>query len=224
MVPWVMILVACSVIPKDAATPDPSITVLPPEDSGLDDATDTDLEGDPTSPVDADGDGWPAGEDCDDSDPDVHPNAPDDTCDGIDNDCDDSVDDDVAPDAFEVNDPDGSSLGEVTGDDATATAYLFPEGDEDVFRFYVEDSVWDWFGISLDLTVPGGVDMVMELYLETDGGPELLATIDDGGVGRDESGSYDGSAGGEDSGWYIVRLHATGGARCDTPYSLLIET
>jgi hypothetical protein len=42
------------------------------------------------SPVDADYDGFPAGEDCDDADAFVYPGAPDDPGDGIDADCDGS--------------------------------------------------------------------------------------------------------------------------------------
>lgn len=45
-----------------------------------------------TGPVDADAGGVPAGEDCDDSDPDIHPGATE-VCDEVDNDCDDLVDD-----------------------------------------------------------------------------------------------------------------------------------
>jgi len=65
-----------------------------------------------TGPVDADGDGVPLAEDCDDDDPDVWPGAPE-TCDGRDNDCDQLVDDD---------DPDR---------DGGATWYR--DGDEDGF-------------------------------------------------------------------------------------------
>ncbi|MDP6931563.1 MAG: putative metal-binding motif-containing protein, partial [Myxococcota bacterium] len=43
--------------------------------------------------VDADGDGYGSTEDCDDSDAAVHPGAAE-LCDGIDNDCDDQVDED----------------------------------------------------------------------------------------------------------------------------------
>ena len=47
---------------------------------------------DDTSPIDLDGDGYTADEDCDDEDPAVHPGAHE-VCDGLDNDCNDVIDD-----------------------------------------------------------------------------------------------------------------------------------
>lgn len=41
---------------------------------------------------DADGDGWPAGDDCDDEDATVHPEAPETPGDGVDSNCDDHDD------------------------------------------------------------------------------------------------------------------------------------
>ncbi len=43
---------------------------------------------------DADGDGWDEAEDCDDADPEVHPEADEACDDGVDNDCDGAVDGD----------------------------------------------------------------------------------------------------------------------------------
>jgi len=58
-----------------------------------------DLDSSPSStPVDADSDGYDSDVDCDDSNPSIHPGA-DEYCDGIDNDCDDVVDEDDAVDA-----------------------------------------------------------------------------------------------------------------------------
>ena len=62
--------------------------------SSMDTDTDTGLPSDP----DADEDGFPESEDCDDSNPAVHPEATE-FCDDIDNDCDDEVDESDAKDA-----------------------------------------------------------------------------------------------------------------------------
>jgi hypothetical protein len=61
--------------------------------------------------IDRDGDQWVAEEDCDDSNPNIHPFA-DEYCDGIDNDCDDEIDEDHAVDPFAwYADGDGDGFG-----------------------------------------------------------------------------------------------------------------
>ena len=72
---WALLLfaVACK---DDSVTPED--TTLPPGDSG---------GADSGEPVDADGDGVPASEDCDDNDASVSPSAQE-LCDGLDNNCD----------------------------------------------------------------------------------------------------------------------------------------
>ena len=70
---------------------------LPPDDSGA--------EG-----VDADGDGYLAGEDCDDADPEVRPSAKE-LCDGLDNDCDGAIDDDATDATAWTTDADGDGYG-----------------------------------------------------------------------------------------------------------------
>ena len=60
---------------------------------------------DPT-PVDADGDGYANTVDCDDSDDTVYPNA-DEVCDGVDNDCDSAIDEDVGDTYYTDGDGDG---------------------------------------------------------------------------------------------------------------------
>jgi thiol-disulfide isomerase/thioredoxin len=56
--------------------------------------------------VDADGDGWWAGSDCDDSDPTVHPGATE-LCNGVDDDCDGTVDDNAGTAYYPDLDGDG---------------------------------------------------------------------------------------------------------------------
>ena len=74
------------------------------------------------SNVDADGDGYTADEDCDDSDASVHAGATE-ICDGIDNDCDGEVDEDVTGTWY--RDADGDGYGDV---EAPVEACTQPSG------------------------------------------------------------------------------------------------
>lgn len=64
------------------------------------------------------------GDDCDDSDPAVHPGATE-TCDGVDEDCDGAVDDDATDSATWYRDADGDGVGNAA---VTAAACSAPEG------------------------------------------------------------------------------------------------
>lgn len=75
-----------------------------------------------TAAADVDGDGYPADEDCDDADAGVNAGAVE-VCDGIDNDCDGQVDEDVK-DAF-YDDADGDGYGDPA---ASVEACSAPEG------------------------------------------------------------------------------------------------
>ena len=56
--------------------------------------------------VDADGDGFLSNEDCDDNDATVYPNATE-TCDGIDNNCDGEIDEELTTRFYSDSDGDG---------------------------------------------------------------------------------------------------------------------
>ncbi|MCB9793467.1 MAG: hypothetical protein H6741_12160 [Alphaproteobacteria bacterium] len=73
---------------------------------------------DDSGPVDADGDGSPEGEDCDDADPDTHPGATE-LCDDLDQDCDGAVDEGL--DQTWYLDADGDGYG-LAGDTVVACA------------------------------------------------------------------------------------------------------
>ena len=65
---------------------------------------------DPPDRVDADGDGWVASEDCDDDDDSIHPEA-EERCNGLDEDCDDQIDEGVKTTIYQ--DADGDGYGDV---------------------------------------------------------------------------------------------------------------
>ena len=79
--------------------------------------------------TDADGDGFSAGDDCDDSDPAIHPDAAE-ICDGVDNNCDELVDDedpgvDLSTGGTFYTDADGDGHGDA---EAAVQACVVPDG------------------------------------------------------------------------------------------------
>ena len=108
------VLIALSACRSDPEKPDTD-TVDNPDDTG-------------PSVVDADGDGYTTDTDCDDDDASVHPDA-DELCDGIDNDCDDVVDEDAIDATTWYMDADGDGWGDPN---ASIAACAIPDGYVDV--------------------------------------------------------------------------------------------
>lgn len=79
-------------------------------DGGADGGGDGGGDGGSTGAVDADEDGYTVATDCDDTDPDVHPNATE-VCNGKDDDCDDAIDTDAVDLVIAYPDGDGDGYG-----------------------------------------------------------------------------------------------------------------
>ncbi len=179
-------------------------------------------------PDDADADGVTEQDgDCDDLDPAVRPGVPDTTCDGRDDDCDGTPDEDAAADdPWEMsNDDEAAPLGVIGAEgEALVLARSFPEDDVDRYAFYVEDGDTSWFDIEAWLVdVPPDVDLALELVWTADAdgvARGVVARADDLGTGGAELAEYSGSAWEDDSGWYEIVVTAREGARCDLPYRL----
>jgi len=80
--------------------------------------------------VDRDQDGWRASLDCDDEDPSIHPEA-EEVCDGLDQDCDDLVDEGLDGTWYRDGDGDGWGSGEPLTDCRDATGTVLIDGDCD---------------------------------------------------------------------------------------------
>ena len=81
------------------------------------------------SDLDGDSDGYTAAEDCDDSNSVVHPGAAE-LCDGVDNDCDGAIDEDVATTFYADTDGDGFGDASSTAEGCEAPAGYVPNGND----------------------------------------------------------------------------------------------
>ncbi len=144
-----------------------------------------------TAASDMDGDGYPASEDCDDTDAAVSPDATE-LCDGIDNDCDGVVDPDTAANAATFyTDADGDGFGD---SGATVTACTQPEGSA--------DNAWDCDDTNADISpdaseVCDGVDNDCDFLVDDDddsleagSGGVFFADTDGDGFGDPNAGAF----------------------------------
>jgi hypothetical protein len=156
------------------------------------------LGGDSAAGVDADGDGVPAADDCDDADASVGPGAAE-ACDGVDNDCDGEVDEGVTRPFFADADGDGfgdpgaeaarcaPADGEVAnGEDCDdADPFVYPGApdacdavDNDCDGFVDEDGVITWYE-DRDGDGFGDPEAVIEDCARPDGAVDAAGDCDD---------------------------------------------
>jgi hypothetical protein len=185
---------------------------------------DTDVE----PSTDEDGDGWSVEDgDCDDENQAINPGVASDGCNGRDNDCDGQVDEDFARDGYEPNDDRGYYLDSLELDEQVDLyGYLFPESDEDRFRFWLEDESWMWLSIGVWLEdVPSDADYAIDLVWVEDLHGEWQGTVassDRAGDGGAESLEFTGHSSLEDGGMYEVVVRSVSGDSCFSPYWLAV--
>lgn len=194
---------------------------------GSEDTQDTE-DTQPTSDVDGDGFAMEDG-DCDDNDPHIHPTMTDE-CDGIDNNCDGTIDEDAVGGIYEPNDTpwNGYFLGDYTAGEYTEVQGLITtQSDVDIYEFFIEDGWFDDFGIDFELHAIGiQADFAIELWLiENYNGQteQLLMSVDNLNSGGLERGDFSGDWLIDDSGYYEFRVYAVSGADCNAHYQLDIS-
>lgn len=204
--------------------------VEPDDSGGGDDSGDSgggDSGGDDTSaPEDLDGDGFTEAEgDCDDGDAGVHPDVPD-TCDGVDQDCDEALDEDAASDdPYEPNDTSPTALGALEDTpEHQLVGFLHNDQDTDRFSFSVVDEWWDSFKVEVSLSnIPADGTYRLTLNRLSSVGDAPLGELDQVFGSGSLSLTLADATGDEDGGEYEIVVEAIAGADCGQGYLLVVQ-
>ena len=156
----------------------------------------------------------------------IHPSQLDDTCDGIDQNCNGEIDEDWGGDSYEPNDTTAYDLGVLQNGASfiNLPGYITTTDDVDSFQFYYDD---DWgFGFGLEIyleNVPAQMDLVLSLtHIDRTGRSTLIAHTNEKGLGGSESVSFLEEFNSDDGGWYIISIESASGSTCTQSYRLSI--
>jgi hypothetical protein len=156
------------------------------------------------SSIDADGDGHSADVDCDDDDPDVHPEA-DERCNGIDDDCDEEIDEDDALDATTwYADDDGDGYGDpehprVACEIGSAEADNGEDCDDhDPVSYPGADEICDGADNDCDDLIDDEDDVLDPVTWWPDGDGDGFGTDTEASVGCEQPSGYADASAGED--------------------------
>jgi|GEM_PF-5563431 len=174
--------------------------------------------------LDGDGDGYDISEDCNDYSDIIHPGAFDDSCDGIDQNCNGLFDEDWDGDAYEPNDIEAYDLGTLTDGSAfyNLNGYITDPADSDSFSFYYSDGWGLGFGLDIMLDpVPNQLDLILTLeHIDRSNRKTLIGSVNAKGMGGNERIEWEESYNNDETGTFIVTISSATGSSCSQSYSL----
>jgi hypothetical protein len=223
-----LVLVACSFNASSEVTDSGGGQVDPAKDAANSDSgetTDTEDTGEqlPDYLVDDDKDGYTENEgDCDDTDRDVHPGAVD-TCDGVDSDCDGTLDEDSASDdSNEPNDDQPTYLGSLEDSKTlSSVGILHNDHDMDRYKFGLFDSGFSSFTLTMTLSnIPADGTYLFSFNRLTSEGDQAPGQVEKIFGANSLTLIYEDVFGKEDGGAYELTVESISGADCAQSYAL----
>ena len=162
------------------------------------------------SRFDIDEDGFDSDYDCDDNDPNIYPGVNCDSCDGIDDDNDGTIDED-----YDTTEPTDSSspiyIGSLEDGTLSTNGFLTHSADQDAFTLYSDDGWFTTPDFTCAVSAPANVDIALTLN-DPFG---FTYTTSSTGLGATAFISFSGTGGTDDSGNYTLILDAASGQSCD---------